>query len=325
MQALPSPEQLEMPLDTGRLALTRSQMACIEAMGRGACSRIQIAIAAHLDLTQVEQALDLLGKHRLVKKTGHRSWRLTGRARRCEIRAIPDRKRGNRRALGRNALRLLGALSRPMGVGELARQLALSRQGVHNLVVKLHATGHVRLADRDTALRIVARSGDTTPLLAATEQRILSSLTGQYGTTVSKIKRAVRLEAEVVEPLLRRLIEVGLVARTGRAKGTRLYRVTDAGSAHPQYRREAARADPPPLPVRSDRVLAVLSLLEQRGRLRITEVRDALATEHQSINALFQYLKRKSLVRKTGRALRSPYALTSKGRDALAGLLKRRV
>jgi len=50
--------------------------------------------------------------------------------------------------LGQGAQRLLEALRRPMSGRELARDLKITKQRVHQLVVKLHGMGHVRLATR---------------------------------------------------------------------------------------------------------------------------------------------------------------------------------
>jgi DNA-binding IclR family transcriptional regulator len=211
-----------------------------------------------------------------------------------------------------------------MSGSELARQLSITRQRVHQLVVKLHGKGHVRLGDRERVLHVIARKADPTPLLSRDEQRVFSAIAEQYDTTTGKIRLAAGCSEGRAEDILKRLVSIGLVAQNKTVNGTRRYQITTAGSLHPQYRQSAERADPPPLAVRSDRVLTVLSLLAERGRAQITEVRDALGIPHRSINALFQYLKRKSLVRKNGKELRSPYVLTDEGREALTELHHRR-
>jgi hypothetical protein len=78
------------------------------------------------------------------------------------------------------------------------------------------------------------------------------------------------------------------------------------------------------LPVRSDRVCAVLGVLAERGHAQIPEVRDVLGVAHQSINALFQYLKRKALVRQQGTERGAPYLLTAEGQEVLAEMRRRR-
>jgi predicted transcriptional regulator len=148
---------------------------------------------------------------------------------------------------------------------------------------------------------------------------------GGYATTVVKIRVAAQCGESAVARALERLLELGLIAVEVSAAGQKIYRLTEAGSVHPQYRGAGGRrAAPPALPVRSDRVCAVLGLLADRGRGQITEIGDALGVAQPSINALFQYLKRKALVRKDGEQIRSPYVLTERGREVLAEMQRRR-
>jgi hypothetical protein len=74
--------------------------------------------------------------------------------------------------------------------------------------------------------------------------------------------------------------------------------------------------------VRSDRVCAVLALAAERRQVRIADVSDALGVARQSINALFQYLKRKALVAQEAHG--APYVLTAHGREVLAEMQRRR-
>jgi DNA-binding IclR family transcriptional regulator len=316
--------QLEMPLQLGCLALRKSQIACLRAVRRGIHSKSQIAIAARLDLSETLRALNALARFRLVKKTADHRWRMTHHGRSCRFKTISDKKRRGSKMLGQGAERLLNALNRPMSGNELASELRITKQRVHQLVVKLHGMGHVRLGDQESILHIVARTDDPVPLLPRDEQRAFSAIAEEYDTTVRKIKRIVGCNEAEVENTLRRLVQMGLVAEHKKVNGSRRYQITKAGSLHPQYRRSGGRADPPPLPVRSDRVFAVLSFLAERERAHITEVRDALGVPHRSINALFQYLKRKCLVRKEVEDLRAPYTLTDEGREALTELHHRR-
>ena len=317
-------EQLEMPLQSGCLALRKSQIACFRAISRGIHSKSQIAIAARLDLPKTQHALNALGKLGLVEKTSNNLWRTTHLGGSCRFKTISDKKRRGSQRLGQGAERLLKVLSRPMSGNELASELRITKQRVHQLVVKLYGMGRVRLGDRESILHIVARKDDAVPLLSRDEQRVFSAVAEEYGTTVGKIKRLVGCNEADVENTLRRLVQMGFVAENKKVNGSRRYQITKAGSLHPQYRRSGARADPPPLPVRSDRVLAVLSLLAEREHAQIIDVRDALGVPHQSINALFQYLKRKGLVRKEGKGRPAPYALTGEGREALSELHHRR-
>ena len=54
-------------------------------------------------------------------------------------------------AIGQGAQRLLEALSRPMSGGELVSHLRITKQRVHQLVIKLHGMGHVRLGDQESS------------------------------------------------------------------------------------------------------------------------------------------------------------------------------
>jgi Mn-dependent DtxR family transcriptional regulator len=316
--------QFEMRLEPGALALTTPQAACFNAISQGLHSKSQIAIAARLDLTGALQALDALARFRLVKRTPDHHWQITRRGRDCHFRILPDKKRRGSSKVGRGAQRLLDALDGPTSGGNLASRLGITKQRVHQLVVRLHAQGYLRLGDPVRVLHVIARRDDSTPLLSRQERRVFSAIAAQYDTTVAKIRLAVGSEGDLVEDALRRLVRVGLVAENKKANGSKCYQTTVAGSLHPQYRQSGERADPPPLPVRSDRVLAVLMLLDERGHAQITQVRDALGVPHASINALFQYLKRKSLVRRGGRDARSPYKLTDEGREALTEMCRRR-
>jgi predicted transcriptional regulator len=317
-------QQLELGLGSESLALTKAQVACLNAIARGSRSKSQIAITARLDLPEALRAVDALAKLQLIRRTANRHWQITRRGRNCQFRTLPDKKRRDSNKLGRAAQRLLAALSRPMTGDEHARHLLITKQRVRYLVVKLHAMGQLRVGDHESVLHIIVRRDDPAPLLSRHEQRVFSAAAEQYATTAAKIKLAAGCNKDVAERALQRLVAIGLVAENKKANGSKRYQITKAGSLHPQYRQAAGRADPPPLPVRSDRVLAVLSLLAERGHARITEVRDALRVPHPSINALFQYLKRKSLVRKEAKDLLSPYTLTDEGLEALTELKRRR-
>lgn len=318
-QRLTLERQLEMPLEPRCLALTGSQVACLEAIRCGIYAKSRIAIAARLDLAKTVRTLDALAKFQLVKRTADQQWRSTEHGRNCEFRTISDKKRRNSNNLGQAAKRLLETLCRPMSGSELAHHLSMTKHRVRQLVFKLHGMGHVRLGDAERVLHIIARKTDPTPLLSRHEERVFSAMAEQYDTTTVKIRRAARCSPGMIEDILKRLVSIGLVAEK-KANGLRRYQVATAGSLHPQYRQCAERAGPPPLAVRSDRVLTVLSLLAERGCAQITEVGDALGIPHPTINALFQYLKRKCLVCKSGKELRSPYTLTDEGREALREL-----
>jgi hypothetical protein len=121
-------EQLEMPLQSGCLALRKSQIACLKAMSGGIHSKSQMAIAARLDLPKTLHALNALGKLGLAKETTNHQWWMTRHGRSCQFKTISDKKRRNSQRLGQGAERLLQALSRPMCGNELASELGITKQ-----------------------------------------------------------------------------------------------------------------------------------------------------------------------------------------------------
>jgi DNA-binding PadR family transcriptional regulator len=317
-------QQMELRLRPSTPALTASQAACIGALRRGgAASHGQISMAAALTRYKTRSALLSLAGLRLVERAGNR-WQLTRRGKTCRFKTVADKTRGGGGKLGRAARRALRALDRPMSGGELAASLGVTKQRADQLIVDLRAAGRIRLGDLRHRTRIVARVDDPTPLLAGQEQRVFSAVPEEYATTAVKIRQAARCRESAVARALGRLLELGLIAAEENTAGQKVYRPTEAGLAHPQYRRSGGRAAPPTLPVRSDRVCAVLDLLAERGWAQITDARDALGVAQPSINALFQYLKRKSLVRRDGGHPRSPYVLTGHGREVLAEMQRRR-
>jgi Mn-dependent DtxR family transcriptional regulator len=305
--------------------LSASQTACIGALRRGGtASHSQVAAAAGLTHYKARSALLSLAGMGLAERAPGNRWQLTRRGKTCRFKTVADKTLGGGGKLGRAARLALRALDRPMSGSELATRLGVTRQRAVQLIADLRSAGRIRVGDHEHAVRIVARMDDPTPLLSGIEQRILTALPEGYATTPFKIRVAVRCSEGTTARALGRLLELGLVGVEGNTTG-QVYRLTEAGSAHPQHGGSGGRpAGPPTLPVRSDRICAVLGLLAERGHAQITDVRDALGVAQPSINALFQYLKRKSLVRKDGEALRSPYLLTERGREVLAEMQRRR-
>ena len=115
----------------------------------------------------------------------------------------------------------------------------------------------------------------------------------------------------------------GMIEQGGSNRGQALYQLTVEGQEHFQRRTTARVAEPAPLPVKSDRVQALLSCMAERGEMRIVELGRALGIAQQSMNALMQYLKRKGLVRKMGRDLYAPYVLTDEGKATLTEMTLR--
>lgn len=317
-------EEMELRSDPVIPALTASQAACMQALRKGASSKSQIADAAGLTHYKARSALLTLAGLRLAEQMSGNRWRPTRRGDSCRFKTIPDMTPGGAGKLGRTSKLALRAIDRPMSGSELATRLGVTRRRAHQLIVNLAAAGRIRLGDRQSRRLMVARADDPTPLLSREEQRVLSAIPERYATTATKIGWAARCDERAAGRALDRLLEQGLVAADGTVAGAAVYSLTEAGAGHPQYRQSAGQASPPALPVRSDRVCAVLTVLAERGHAQIIEVRDALGIPHRSINALFQYLKRKSLVRKDGEETRSPYALTTHGREVLAEMQRRR-
>ena len=312
-----------------KIQLTASQAACLDAVREGLDSKTKIAVETKQDLKTVATALERLDRARLLRRADGYRWRSTKRGRSCAVQIVPDpeRRLGGKRfgelVAGSTAERLLDALDRPMRGAELAERLGVTLQRVHQLVVKLHAQGRLKLDDQGKVLHIVARSDDPTILLNWHDERLLSVLPDEEPTSVTKITVATSWAAARVPVVLDRLCEKGLIEEVGESRGTVLYRVTSEGAAHPQRREGVTRAELPPLMVRSDRSFRVLSFIAERSEVRIMEIRDALGIPHDSMNAFMQYLKRRGLVRKVKPERNAPYELTTEGSDTLGEMIRR--
>jgi DNA-binding MarR family transcriptional regulator len=252
-----------------------------------------------------------------------RTWHTTPRGKTCRYRIAPERSRRSRGTPRPAGWRVLALLDRPRRGKEIAEKLGLSRQRVHQLVIKLHARGYVSIGDPDNPLWMVMRAGEKTRLLSRDEERVLSAIPREYVTDATKLRLAVGMLEDVVEKTLERLLAARLVESFEGLRGRAVYRITLAGLNHPQRAKSARPAKEPRLPVESDRVRAVLSAIENAGALRGRDVAEMLRVPRQSLNALMQYLKRKDLVRKTGRELHAPYSLTELGHAALAEMTRR--
>jgi Mn-dependent DtxR family transcriptional regulator len=213
---------------------------------------------------------------------------------------------------------LLELLERPVEGRTIAKKLGISRQGVRAAVLRLYAQGHVKFGDPEDLSWWVMRAEDETPLLTREEERVLSAIPGNYSTNALKIRSRTLLDEDRTEMALDRLVSSGFVEAVGEFNGAALFRATAAGLEHPQNRPDIPKADPPRLPVYSDRVRAILSAIEGAGGLRSKDVSDLLRMAPHSTNARMQYLKRKGLIKKTGEFFDDPYALTVMGRLTLA-------
>ncbi len=306
-----------------KLVLTESQAACLVALRDRKESKTRIAIQAELDLKKTAEALEKLEELGLAGRGEMNRWHPTRRGRDCRFKTVPDRIRRGSTLPGPGARRLLELLDRPMRGIELAERLGVTLQRVHQLVVKLHAQGLVKLGDRERILQVVSRIDDKTILLPRDEVRVLSAIPDGYATNATKIRLAVLLPQRSVQQILDRFVARSFIAALEGFADDTVSRITAAGLKHPQRDRGARRAQAPRLPVESDRVHAVLSAILDARSLRIRDLRDALRIPHASINALMQYLKRKALVQKTSRELSAPYSLTDRGLEALTEMTRR--
>jgi predicted transcriptional regulator len=303
------------------LYLTQSQAACLIALRHGRDAQSKIAIAAKLGLTKTTAALRTLAELGLAERDQAKAWHATPRGKTCRFDTVAERRHRNGRP-GPGGRRLLELLDRPMRGREIVEKLGITHQGVRQLLIKLHANGEVRFADPENPFWIVMRAGDNTPILSRHEERVLSAVPREYATDATKIRIAAGVPDAEIAQILERLLVRRLIAASDGLRGTRVYRVTEAGLKHPQYIASACRAQAPRPPVESDRVRKVLSAIFDSGELRIKDVTNTVSAPHQSINALMQYLKRKRLVKKCGSGLHSPYALTAEGIAALAEMTR---
>lgn len=310
--------------ETESVILTKSQAACLEALRDEKGSKTKIAITAKLDLPRTLDALESLGRLRLVGRDDKNRWRITQRGRKCSYETTPDGRRRGRKKPGPGAQRLLKVLDRPMRASKLAECLGITQQRVHQLAVKLHALGYIRFGDQAGGFSLIARRDDPTELLSRDEERVLSTVPDEYATGTAKIRSAARISEELADDILARLLATGLIIEVTGPRGERLYRITAAGLAHPQHNSSARRAELPRLPVKSDRVFAVLSSISDNGQVRIKDASQMLGVPRGSVNALFQYLKRRSLVRKIDQQLHAPFTLTDEGHRVLVELIRRR-
>ena len=311
------------------LTLTRSQAASLEALRVGFDNKTRVALEAGLGLKEASAALRVLQQAGLAEHASRYRWHLTRAGQSCPVQVVSDapRQRGGRgycRVVpGSTAARLLNELTQPMSGAELASRLGVTRQRVHQLVVRLHALGRLRVGDKERPLHIIARGDDPSILLNRDGARILSALPDEYATTAPRIAAVTGMPARRTNAALMCLHQQGLIEDVGTVRKHRSYRLTATGAAHVQRRPSARHAEPAPLKVQSERVRSVLSVMADRGPLRIRDVRDSLSLPQASMNALMQYLKRRGLVRKVSSDGTAPYELTDDGRRTLAEMIRR--
>jgi len=310
------------------ISLTRAEAACLDAIRAGAGMQSLIALQTKLTLKDAAGSIAKLAAAGLVIRQQRYCWEATRRGERAVVSIVanPERSRGGKRfgeiRPGTSSDRLVALLDRPRRGTDLANELGISSQRVHQLVIRMVALGFLRVGDERHPLRIVCRADDHSVLLRITEERILSALPQGGATMVDKIAIMTRMTRPDVSASIQHLIDNGLVRQEGVSKHGELFILTPAGADHPQRRRTARRADLPPLPVRSERVREVLAYLVREGPTRTRDVGFGLKIPLRSINALMQYLKRKGLVRKSDAALNAPHEVTDHGRKTLVDMMR---
>jgi DNA-binding IclR family transcriptional regulator len=305
------------------LVLTQSQAACLFALRQGNETQPRIALGAKLALAKTAAALRTLAGIGLAEQGPTRRWHATGRGKVCRFGTVPDRPRRNGGLPGPAGRRVLELLDRPMRGREIVEKLGMTHQGVRQLLIKLHAQGHIRFADPENSFWFVARADDKTSWLSRDEERVLSVIPREYATDATKIRLASGVWEGKVHQILERLLVRRFIEVSDGPWEKQIYRITSAGLKHPQCAQSTRRAPALRLPVESDRIRNVLSIIMDSGELRIKDVTNALSLPPQSMNALMQYLKRRHLVKKSGGAHNSPYSLTAEGLAALAEMTRR--
>ena len=309
------------------LQLTASQADCLEALRKGLNGKTRIALHAKRDMKTVTAALERLSRAKLIQRYDRNSWRPTKLGKTCVPDVIPESKgRGRGRGsivAGSAGDRLLATLDRPEHGRDLAQRLAITRQRLHQLVVLFYAEGRLKIGDPERPTYIIARSDDASILLTRDEERLLSALPEEAATMASKLRAAISMASERLNVAISTLQSMGLLAQSQSNKGVVLYELTAKGKGHFQRLPPLHFAEPAPLPVRSDRIRAVLSYMSEHGKVRTRDIGYDLAIARQSMNGLMQYLKGKSLVRKPGKGLRDPYVLTDEGNATLSEMMRR--
>jgi hypothetical protein len=298
---------------------------CLAAVRAGHGAKAQVAIDVGRDLLWTAEALRSLGNAGLIeRRPGCWDWQATSSGKTCMISIIPDKPRGRQGGRGilrqdTAAARLFQILDRPMRGRALAQALGVTRQRVHQIVVRELATGRLRCGDRLSPLLIVAQAGDQSLLLDSAEEQALSALAEGEIATIRRMASRARMSPARMTVLAEALRAKGLFNYDWDARGQPAWRLTEAGITHVQRRTRHRVAAEPRSPVRSDRVRRVLGHLAEHGPSRTRDVAIAVGVGFQSMNALIQQLKRRGMVCKAGGDQLSPHGITEFGHSVLAG------
>lgn len=314
---------------TKGVELKATEAACLDAIRAGVDTNTRIAVVTKQDLKSIGSALIGLSSVGLIKKSGRYAWRATELGQSCDVTVVPESTRRRRGSKGGTILpgstddRLLQSLDQPKRASELVDCLNVSPQRIHQLIIKHHSHGRLKLGDPQCVMHIVAHSDDPSDLLTREEERVLSALSDDAPAHATSIAAAARIGANQVRSILVRLCEKRLVRMAGSVRDKPIYALTADGASHFQRRAASPRALAPQPLVKSDRVQRVLSFLCDRGQARIRDVRDTLGIPHKSLNALMQYLKRRGFVEKADAPANAPYRLTEAGNEALEHMSRR--
>jgi len=244
------------------------------------------------------------------------------------ISITPDKPRGRQGARGvlrpdTAAARLFEILDRPIRGRALAEALGVTRQRVHQIVVRELASGRLRCGDPLSPLLIVARADDRSLLLDSAEEHAMSALAEGEVATVRRMAARARVPQATMMLLAEVLRAKGLIDSDRDLSGRPAWRLTQAGIAHVQRRPRRRAAPEPRSPVRSHRVWQVLGHLAQFGPFRTSDIAAVIGVPFQSMNALMQQLKRRGMVCKAGADRRSGHDITDRGYAVLAELRRR--
>ena len=236
-----------------KVLLREIEVAALRAVRGGAVTKKDVALHAGLSLAEARSALLGLASKRLVREPDDRrssaaAWLLTGVGEAAKP-IVGGRYAGRREIVikpGSSSERFLQALDRPKRAADLVGELGLTKERVNQLVFRVLAAGRIKIADPRRPTRWVARLDDSTPLVTATAEVVLSAFAPGVPTTPGKLASAAGVKREAVGEALRELAEAGLVLASSNELGTS-YLLAAAAHAHPQ-RRPRARSGTPPTP-----------------------------------------------------------------------------
>src|SRR5258707_15388625 len=151
-----------------------------------------------------------------AERNQQKAWPGARRGKTCRFDTVPDRPRRHGPLPGPGGRRLLALLDQPMRGREIVEKLGITHQGVRQLLIKLHAYGHVRFADPENPFWIVMRAGDKTSVLSRHEERVLSAVPREHATDAVKIRIAAGVRDGENAPIPQRLLVRPLIEASDR-------------------------------------------------------------------------------------------------------------